>query len=64
MSICHPDDIHNTIDYKSFTDCSIKEIINDYLEKNDDVSPSFPTSSPNASVLRTSASGSNHHAFF
>jgi diaminopimelate decarboxylase len=23
------------VDYKSFTDCSIKEIINDYLEKND-----------------------------
>ena len=40
MSICHPDVSIPTlnegmVDYKLFTNCSIKEIINIYLEKND-----------------------------
>jgi len=35
MALCHSDDITNTIDYQLFTGCSTKEIINTYLEKND-----------------------------
>jgi len=35
MALCHSDDVINTIDYQLFTNCSIKEIINTYLEKND-----------------------------